>query len=70
MATLTHPDVPRILEAIDQFGSVLPMKLRPPQRTAALMLAQQFKGEAVGLLPPRDDDVPTPPLPNRKVPTR
>ena len=46
------------------------MKLRPPQRTAALMLAQQFKGEAVGLLPPGDDDAPPPALPNRRVPTR
>ncbi len=68
LATLTHPDVSKTLEMIDQAGSVLPMRLRPTEQQAAMMFAQQFRGDAVIAMPAAD--APLSPLANRKVTTR
>ena len=46
---LVHPDFKRALELLDQAGGQPPMHLRPAEQVAALMWAQQFKGEAVNL---------------------
>lgn len=46
---LVHPDFKRALELLDQAGGQPPMHLRPAQQVAAVMWAQQFKGEAVNL---------------------
>jgi uncharacterized protein YcbK (DUF882 family) len=49
LVNLQHPDVAKTIDLLDQAGSLPPMRLRPPARTAALMLAQQFKGDAVSV---------------------
>jgi hypothetical protein len=43
------PDPQRTLELLDLAGTMPPMRLRPPHQLAALMLSQQFKGEAINL---------------------
>ncbi len=68
LATLTHPDVSKTLEMIDQAGTVLPMRLRPTERHAAMLFAQQFRGDAVIAMP--SSEAPSSPLANRKVTTR
>lgn len=67
LTTLTHPDVSKTLEMIDQAGSVLPMRLRPTDRQAAVLFAQQFRGALVSPMPDADDQSP---VANRKVATR
>jgi uncharacterized protein YcbK (DUF882 family) len=67
LATLTHPDVSKTLEMIDQAGTVLPMRLRPTGQQAAMLFAQQFRGDAVIAMPSSDG---VSPLTNRKVSTR
>jgi uncharacterized protein YcbK (DUF882 family) len=47
LLSMHHPDVAKTLEMLDQGGSMPPMKLRPTQQVAAMMLSQQFKGQAV-----------------------
>jgi len=49
LARIVHPDLAKILEMLDQAGSVPPMRLRPGSQTAQLLWAQQFKGEAINL---------------------
>ncbi len=49
LVTMQHPDIVKTLDMLDQAGGMPPMRLRPPQQVAALMLSQQFKGEAVNI---------------------
>lgn len=49
LVTMHHPDIVKTLDMLDQAGGMPPMRLRPPQQVAALMLSQQFKGEAVNI---------------------
>ena len=69
LARMTHPDVAKTLDLLDQAGSLPPMRLLPQPRTAALMLAQQFKGEAVSVGTFRDEAPEQSRLTNRKVTT-
>jgi uncharacterized protein YcbK (DUF882 family) len=71
-ATLHHPDAQRTLDLLDAAGAMPPMRLRPTERVAALMLAQSFKGEAVNIQKAfADPDAPaTDQLPQRPVSTR
>ncbi len=72
LAGLVHPDLPRILEMMDQENTAPPMRLRPGIQAAQLMWAQQFKGEAVNFSSLLDSGSPPagPQLPNRKVATQ
>ena len=49
LAGLQHPDVAATLDALDDIGSVAPMRFRPGRQIAELMWAQQFQGKAVHL---------------------
>jgi uncharacterized protein YcbK (DUF882 family) len=49
LTTLVHPDAAKAIDAIDDEGGVPPLRLRPGQQTAAMMWAQEFRGEAVSL---------------------
>ncbi len=70
LVTMQHPDIVRTLEMLDQAGSMPPMRLRPAQQVAALMLSQQFKGEAVNISAMSDGEPISPgPMSNRKVST-
>jgi hypothetical protein len=44
LSHMTHPDVAKTLDMLDQAGSMPPMRLRPTQQIAQLMWAQEFKG--------------------------
>ncbi len=72
LARLTHPDLARTLELLDQGGSVPPMRLRPGAQAAQLMWAQQFRGEAVNLSSLVDPEAPETAsrMANRRVVTR
>lgn len=69
LVTMQHPDIVRTLDMLDQAGSMPPMRLRPPQQVAALMISQQFKGEAVNVSAITRDDAALGTLSNRKVST-
>lgn len=47
LTTLVHPDAAKAIDAIDDEGGVPPLRLRPGQQSAAMMWAQEFRGEAV-----------------------
>ena len=47
LVTLTHPDVAKTLELLDQAGAMPEMRLRPGQQVAETLWAQQFKGPAI-----------------------
>jgi uncharacterized protein YcbK (DUF882 family) len=47
LAKLTHHDVTRTLDLIDDGGEVQPMRLRPGRQVAQVMWAQQFQGKGV-----------------------
>lgn len=47
LADLQRPDVAATLDALDDTGSIAPMKFRPGQQLAEEMWAQQFQGKAV-----------------------
>jgi len=47
LADLQRPDVAATLDALDDRGSIPPMKFRPGQQIAEEMWAQQFQGKAV-----------------------
>lgn len=49
LAALQRPDVAATLDALDDTGSVAPMKFRPGKQLAGEMWAQQFQGKAVHL---------------------
>lgn len=49
LAGLQHPDVAATLAALDDAGTVIPMKFRPGQQVAQAMWAQQFQGKAIHL---------------------
>jgi hypothetical protein len=49
LVAMYAPDPQRTLELLDLAGTMPPMRLRPPHQLAALMLSQQFKGEAINL---------------------
>ena len=69
LAKLTHPDVARALELIDDGGAIQPMALRPGRQVAQLMWAQQFQGQSVSFdTLPREGTASTP-LASRKVAT-
>jgi hypothetical protein len=46
---MVHPNVARTLDMIDDEGRILPMRFRPGEQTAQLLLAKQFTGQAVDL---------------------
>jgi hypothetical protein len=66
LTQLVHPDTARTLEVLDEDGAVLPMRLRPHKKVAALMWAQQFSGAAVK----RSIDDAGAPTSKRTVPER
>ena len=72
LARLTHPDLAKALELLDQAISAPPMRLRPGTQAAQLMWAQQFRGEAINLSSLVDPEVGDPParMANRRVVTR
>ena len=47
LAEMQRPDVAATLDALDDTGSVAPMKFRPGKQIAEEMWAQQFQGKAV-----------------------
>jgi uncharacterized protein YcbK (DUF882 family) len=47
LAKLSHPELARTLEVIDDVGAVQPMRFRPQKQVAELLFAQQFRGGAV-----------------------
>lgn len=49
LAHMTHPDVARTIDYIDDGGQIPPMRFRPGQQVAQVMWAQQFQGEIVSL---------------------
>jgi uncharacterized protein YcbK (DUF882 family) len=70
LAIMTHPDVAKTLELLDQAGSMPPMKLRPGAQVAQLMWAQQFQGGVAStdeLFAARPD--PLAAIPDRRVKT-
>ena len=69
LSKLTHPDVARALELIDDGGAIQPMALRPGRQVAQLMWAQQFQGQTVSFdtLPRQGSTALA--LPSRKVAT-
>jgi len=72
LARMTHPNLGKTLELLDQVGSVPPMRLRPGLQAAQLMWAQQFRGEAVNLsslVDPDPSETPTR-MANRRVVTQ
>ncbi len=69
LAKLLHPDVAKTLDMLDQAGSAPPMRLRPTTQVAALLWAQQFKGDAVSASTFTHDDAASSTVANRKVPT-
>ena len=73
LVRMTHPDVARTVDYIDDGGQVPPMRFRPGAQVAQLMWAQQFKGETVGFHGLDDDGgagkQPSPGLADRKVRT-
>lgn len=44
---LEHPDVAATLDALDDRGTIAPMRFRPGRQLAQLLWAQQFQGQAV-----------------------
>jgi hypothetical protein len=64
---MVHPDLAKTFELLDQAGAMPPMRLLPSQRTAQLLFAQQFKGEAINLGALTLNDAP--PASGRKVST-
>lgn len=69
LATLSHPDVARTLEMLDQSGSAPPMLLRPTGQVAAALWAHQFSGDAINLAAIAEARATTNALANRKVAT-
>lgn len=70
LVSMQHPDIVKTLDMLDQAGTMPPMRLRPPQQVAALMLSQQFRGEAVNIaVMAEDTGAPQPSLSNRRVAT-
>jgi uncharacterized protein YcbK (DUF882 family) len=49
LAVMTHPDHQRTIDLLDAAGGMPPMRLRPTERAAALMMAQTFQGDAVNV---------------------
>ena len=47
LAVLTHPEIARTLELLDQQGAILPMRLRPGLAVARQLWSQEFRGGAV-----------------------
>lgn len=47
LAVLTHPEIARTLDLLDQQGAILPMRLRPGLAVARRMWVQEFRGGAV-----------------------
>jgi uncharacterized protein YcbK (DUF882 family) len=46
---LSHPDLARTLDLLEDAPVVLPMRLRPGKQVTEVMWAQQFRGEAVDI---------------------
>ncbi len=69
LAKLTHPDVARALELIDDGGAIQPMALRPGRQVAQLMWAQQFQGQNVSFDTLPREGTASSPLASRKVAT-
>jgi uncharacterized protein YcbK (DUF882 family) len=70
LVRMVHPDVSKTLELIDQAGGMPPMRLRPTLRTAEIMWAQQFQGQAVNISAMTDAPSPAAAsVPSRKVQT-
>jgi len=72
LTQMSHPDVARTLEMLDQAGSMPPMRLRPTQQVARLMWAQEFRGSMADvdrLFASGDDLVKPTSLTNRNVKT-
>jgi uncharacterized protein YcbK (DUF882 family) len=65
LVTLHHPEVARTLDLLDAEGTVPPMRLRPSFEVAALMISQQFRGEAVNLAAMGDRAAPSALAPRR-----
>lgn len=49
LAHMTHPDVARTIDYINDDGEIPPMRFRPGQQVAQVMWAQQFQGEIISL---------------------
>ena len=49
LARMLHPDVARTLDMLDDEGRILPMRIRPGAQLAQLLLAKEFRGQAVDL---------------------
>jgi uncharacterized protein YcbK (DUF882 family) len=72
LAKLSHPELARTLEIIDDVGAVQPMRFRPQKQVAELLFAQQFRGGAVQRAPsavPAGDEAPTGGISERAVRT-
>jgi hypothetical protein len=49
LAVMTHPDHQKTLDLLDAAGGMPPMRLRPTERGAVLMMAQTFQGTAINI---------------------
>ena len=56
LAKITHPDLMRTLDLLDEKEIVLPMRLRPGEQIAHVGWAQQFHGNAVDFSAQHNDD--------------
>jgi uncharacterized protein YcbK (DUF882 family) len=57
LAKITHPNLQRTLDMLDEKDIVLPMRLRPGEQIMGVAWAQQFHGGAVDFSAQHNDDV-------------
>lgn len=57
LVKLTHPNLQRTLELLDEKEIILPMRLRPGEQISGVAWAQQFHGSAVDFSTQHADDV-------------
>lgn len=56
LAKVTHPNLQRTLDLLDEKDIVLPMRLRPGEQVSGVAWAQQFHGSAVDFSAQHNDD--------------
>jgi hypothetical protein len=56
LVKLSHPDLARTLDLLEDAPVVLPMRLRPGKQVTEVLWAQQFRGEAVDISVLGEDD--------------
>ena len=70
LTQFVHPNIGRVIDQLDQAGTVPPMRLRPAQKMAQMMWAQQFNGDTTALDRLGDELASTPSLTERGLAER